>query len=442
MMRILTTFLLSITLLIGCLTPRQSPESAKEDLPAGHFQKNFFRHHDYTYVDHIRSVKLHKEGFALSMPVIRLGSSDKLLLRFDDLEGGVKQYHYRITHCDANWKRSGLSPSQYSRGHKTGLIESYDFSYNTLESFTHYWLRFPGSDAAIPTVSGNYIITVFEVGQEDNPILSRRFMVFETGAEIDAQVVQATPPEKRRTHQQLDFTINVRNLNINNPERNLKVMVMQNQRWDKMVTGIQPRVIRSDFLDYRHTQAAIFSGTNEFRHFDTRSLRRPNPSIASIDREGTRFQVFLNHDHDRTMQTYVRKGDINGKYYITSREVNREKELEADYTWVHFFLHWPQPIEHGSVYLMGELSNWQFKEETRMRYDKERGGYHCSLYLKQGYYNYHYVLLPNHSQQGNAAYFEGQHAQTENDYTIFVYYRRDGGLYDKLVGIDHINTTE
>lgn len=434
--------LLAITILFSCDAVERATVHPETDTPPGHFQEDFFRYHDYTYADYIRSVMLHKEGFALSMPVIRLGSKDKLLLRFDDLDGGVKQYHYQIIHCDANWRRSTLTKAQYNQGHETGLIENYEFSYNTLESFTHYWLRFPGNDAATPTVSGNYIITVFEAGQQDKPILSRRFMVFETGVDIDAQVVQATPPNKRQTHQQLDFTISTGNLKINNPERNLKVMVMQNQRWDNIIENIQPRNIRNDFLDYRHTEAVIFSGTNEFRSFDIRSLRRSSPRISSIDREGPRLQVFLQPDYSRAMQPYVRKGDLNGKFYIVSYDVNREKELESDYALVHFFLPWPDPIAHGSVYIMGEISNWQFQEKTRMRYDGESGGYRCSLYLKQGYYDYHYVLLPNNSQRGNAAYFEGEHAQAENDYTIFVYYRRDGGLYDKLVGVDHINSTE
>ncbi|MBD98356.1 MAG: hypothetical protein CMO34_00800 [Verrucomicrobia bacterium] len=60
--------------------------------------------------------------------------------------------------------------------------------------------------------------------------------------------------------------------------------------------------------------------------------------------------------------------------------------------------------------------------------------------LKQGYYNYQYVFLPKGSEKGDEAMVEGTHAEAENDYYFFVYHRKIGEIYDRLIGFDVKNS--
>ena len=71
---------------------------------------------DDGYLDYIASGKFHHRGLPVSMPIIDLGSSGKLDLSFDDLEGGEKDFNYRIIHCDKNWNPSNLDEYDYIEG--------------------------------------------------------------------------------------------------------------------------------------------------------------------------------------------------------------------------------------------------------------------------------------------------------------------------------------
>ncbi|MFO8054594.1 MAG: DUF5103 domain-containing protein [Bacteroidales bacterium] len=434
----LLVFILLATACSSLYHTTETPE--QEENQAGYYNEDYMRFHDFTYRENIKTARLHKAGFALSMPAIRLGSDDHLVLSFDDLDADIKQYHYELIHCDANWKRSDLNKHQYSEGFETGNIDNYDFSYNTVEDFTNYTLRFPKENEPRPTISGNYIIKVFLSGNREQAVITQRFMVFESKVSITAEITKATPASRRYTHQEVNFSIQYDGYSVVNPEENIKVMIMKNQRWDKMLRNIKPRSIRSGELDYHYDGKLVFSGLNEFRFFDTRSLKHQAPRIEKLYHDSIENHVKIKPDRPKTFENYTSVEDINGKFYITSYDVNREKALESDYTWVHLSLLYNNPMEEGSVYVIGAMSNWQFLEKNKMKYNHDSKRYESSLYLKQGYYNYHYVFLPNNSDRGDASIFEGQHYETENNYTIFVYHRPPGGLYDKLIAVERINS--
>jgi hypothetical protein len=73
-----------------------------------------------------------------------------------------------------------------------------------------------------------------------------------------------------------------------------------------------------------------------------------------------------------------------------------------------------------------------------MKYNFEQKAYECRIQLKQGYYNYQYVTI----EKGKLdfTYIEGNHAITENSYTILVYYHDFRGGYDRLIGHNVIST--
>jgi hypothetical protein len=102
---------------------------------------------------------------------------------------------------------------------------------------------------------------------------------------------------------------------------------------------------------------------------------------------------------------------------------------------VHFTLPWDDPGIQGSIYLNGELTDYQFNEACKMTYSFERKAFEKSLLLKQGSYNYRYLFVPTGSTRGQTGLVEGDFYETENEYRIMVYHRPVGGRYDKLVGM-------
>ena len=69
-----------------------------------------------------------------------------------------------------------------------------------------------------------------------------------------------------------------------------------------------------------------------------------------------------------------------------------------------------------------------------MTYSSESGLYETAFKLKQGFYNYKYVLV---DAKGNLdeGVIDGNFYQTENNYKVLVYYRDLGARYDLLIGI-------
>ena len=66
------------------------------------------------------------------------------------------------------------------------------------------------------------------------------------------------------------------------------------------------------------------------------------------------------------------------------------------------------------------------------------GIYEGVILLKQGFYNYKYVIREREIINHNG--ISGSHALTENDYLVFAYYRDIGAEYDSLIGVGKCNS--
>ncbi|MDR4987617.1 MAG: DUF5103 domain-containing protein [Bacteroidales bacterium] len=400
--------------------------------------KDFFLYGDFIHKNNIRTVLFSQKDFELSDPIIRLNSNDKLILRFDDLDADYKHYSYTIIHCDADWSVSDLRIYDYIDGFYEDEIRDFRFSINTRAPFTHYYLEFPNHNMR-PLRSGNYILKVFVNGDPNHVAFTRRFMVLEERLSIQGHVQQANLVRYRDRKQQLLFSINPGNYRITNPYRDLKVVITQNGRWDNAIQDLMPRTIQGNTLLYDHEDKTLFEGGNEFRRFDIRSLRSLSERLQDITSSRRHWDVFLTPDHRRVFHRYVSDDDINGRFMIETRDA-RDKHLEGDYAWVHFKLPMDAPPDKGYLYVMGALTDWHLSEESKMNYNYGEKAYELSLLLKQGYYNYMYAYVEKEEGPVDVMFAEGSHSQTENDYSIFVYHREPGDLYDRLVGFMRMNS--
>jgi hypothetical protein len=74
-----------------------------------------------------------------------------------------------------------------------------------------------------------------------------------------------------------------------------------------------------------------------------------------------------------------------------------------------------------------------------MTYDNTIKRYSGKLLLKQGFYNYLYVTANKDGIINNHA-IEGSFYQTENDYSVIVYYKPIGSRYDQVIGYGKTNS--
>ncbi len=393
------------------------------------------------YDGNIKTVQFYKEGFEMSAPVIQLHSSEQLVLAFDELgQEELKVFRYTIIHCESDWATTeSLLVTDYIEGLQEGRIEDYAYSANTTVPYIHYRLVFPGSDVA-PKISGNYILKVY-LDDPGNVVLTRRFWVMEpTSFGVVGNVHQATNPGDRDSKQEVDFTIMLNGIRLMNPVEDVKVLITQNDRTDNEIRNLKPRFVRTESLDYSYDEENTFNGGNEFRTVDFKSLVYQTERIKTIQYDRTGYHVYLLDDLPRPAKNYISEKDINGRMYIKNEDHATNSDIEADYAWVYFRLPVKTIFVGGQVYILGELTDWQISDSSRMDYDAEGKCYTKRLFLKQGLYNYIYVVRDNKTGKTDESPIEGSHWETENEYTIWVYFRPAGAQTDRLVAVQNLSS--
>ena len=400
-----------------------------------YFTENYRRYEDFVYVENIKSVVLEQEGLRLSEPILQLGSDERLLLKFDDLDADNKYYSYTLIHCNADWTPSNILQSDYLQGFTEDRITDYKSSFNTIQSFTHYQLLIPGREVR-PILSGNYLVKVYPEGEPDKPVITRRMMVVEPRTVIDAHVHQATTVQDRDSKQEVDFTISYQGLQVSNPFDDIKVVIKQNGRWDNAVTGLKPLFLKDNLLDYSYDGENSFNGGNEFRTFDTRTLRILTQNVKEILKGNDGFTIVLMPAESRSYKRYAVENDINGRFLIRNQD-GRDDDLEGEYLRVKFTLK-HDILTDGNFYVFGSLSDWRCGPPNKMSYNYDEGTYEALLYLKQGYYDYVFGFLKDGAQFCDETIAEGSHYETVNEYTILAYHRPTGTRADKLVGVKKV----
>lgn len=383
------------------------------------------------YDDKIATVILQKDiDIYDPLPLINMQSGEKLQLSFDMLDPTNEFFNYSFIHCDRNWQPSDLQPMEYVSGQTMGEITDFRFSTNTFTRYTHYALKFPTTDMRI-TKSGNYIIKVYRNFDEEDVLLTRRFMVIDKQTKMRANVRAATLAEKRFTHQEVDFYIDYTGYQIPNPFLDVNVTILQNNSWNNAIYNLKPLFVNGNELSFNYEDKNLFPGTNEFRFFDIRSLRFFSNNVIKKYTDSVQNGV-LRPEESRGHLSYVRWIDYNGKRVILNDDGVNIVE-DGDYAMIHFYLKSNDLSDQGEVYVYGELSDWQLQEKFKMKYFPDFNMYGVSTLLKQSYYNYHFVLK---DKDGNLDYTftEGNHQETENDYTILMYHKNVFLGYDELIG--------
>jgi hypothetical protein len=384
------------------------------------------------YEDKINSVRLFRQGDELSMPVIRLGTNDQLTLLFDDFNTEVSDYVVSFIHCTPDWKSTGLDYLEYINGIDNQYILDYDYSGPTKQRYVQYRFNFPNEDAQF-RFSGNYLLLVYRNENRSDLILSRRFMVAENRIGAQVQIRNATKAEDYRRRQEVDFVLYTKGYDLTNIYENLDVQLMQNGRWDNRITGLKPLFIKEDELDFDYDGENTFEGGNEYRLFDTRLSTLSGQMVGrSFVRNDTNI-VFLQMGERRNIKAYRDAPDLNGRVVNDVFDDRYDSSTDMDYHLVYFSLSQPYEIPNGKVYLIGEFTGNEIQDKYQMSYDPEKQIYFGTAYLKQGYYNYLWVFVPDGEEGGLQQKLEGTHASTENMYSLLVYHKNIHEDHHRLI---------
>ncbi|MET0637550.1 MAG: DUF5103 domain-containing protein [Chitinophagaceae bacterium] len=398
---------------------------------------------DQVYDPQIHTVTLTRSGDPLSYPIMTLNAGDQLQLDFDDLRGGYRNLYYTFVLCNADWSVSNLPSFDFIRGFQSTRITSYRNSSISEIPYTHYQASVPDR-SSIPSRSGNYLLKVFNNNDTSDLLFTKRFLVVDSRVSIAAQIKQPFNSLYFQTDQRVQVIVNTANARINTlSPQDLKVVVLQNNIWSTSVLVDRPGIYRGNYFEYNDDLTSFPSG-REWRWIDLRSLRLLSDRMDRIVDTAGRTDVYIKTESPRSQQVYFYYRDQNGRYVIENSDGNNP-QWQSDYAYVHFTFVPPggQAFGGKDVYVFGELTNYKTDDQSRMIYNNEKGWYESTLLLKQGYYNYSYVVTDSRNPVINRYSLigtEGNFTSTENVYTVLVYYRGFGSRSDELLGYTTVSS--
>jgi len=383
---------------------------------------------------HIRTIQFSGNTSQSELPIIELGQ--RIQLSFDDINGNEADYYYKIEHFDFDWTPSDLSKGEYLDGFDDVRIEFFENSFNTLQIFTHYSVNIPNRETRAIQKSGNYLLSVFD--DDGYIVFSRKFMVLERDLSVAVEIRRARSIKHIQEQQVVQFTIDSKDKLLINPKQNVKTVVLQNSNLKNAILDLKPLYTIGSELIYRYDQEAAFWGGNEFLTFDNKDIRSAVNGVRKVELNDL-YENFLYTNRERRSLPYTYNPDINGNFVVRNLFAQNQT-IEAEYVWMHFNLQYFEDLEDKEIHIYGNFNNWTIDETTYMRYNDKTDTYQNTRLFKQGFYNYKYVVVDRDGTIEPGA-ISGNFWETENEYTVLVYYRAPGQRFDRLLGIGIGNST-
>lgn len=383
--------------------------------------------------DQIFSVSFHREGFPLSIPFIYLSSDEHLELMFDDLSPLQRDFSWQLIHCNRFWEEEALSQQEYMEGFPDTRIYDIKTSSNTTVSYRNFRLIFPAENMQI-LLSGNYVLRIYFTDHPEQTVLTKRFFVSENSSVPEVFYKPADEPSAGGQSFEISWEAPAQK-NVN-PDH-FHLFALQNLRWQFEKELPEARSSGKKSFASCLPGECVFEGGNEYMNFDTKSRRYQSPRIKEMEFKAPYYHIYLYDDKVDSYSPYFFTEDINGNFLVENNETTEDRN-EADYMYIHFSLNAGQPFVDEDVYLYGALTNRNLADRYRMQYNFRSRRYEISLLLKQGYYNYEYILKP---EKGAPSYtLNGSHSETGNEYLFLLYYTDETRNYDRLLGLKVYNT--
>ena len=378
--------------------------------------------------DYIKTINFKSNTPETQLPILKLG--EYVVLEFDALNGEEADYYYKIELFNFDWTPSTLIKSEFLSGFDNQRIRDYENSLNTYQIFSHYKLTIPNQFTKGLLVSGNYMISVYN--DNDELQFSRKFMIYEDKTAVGVSVKRSRNIEFIEQKQRVELIITSNNIQLNNPTQTVKAVIIQNNNLNNVITNIKPQYTLGNQLIYRYDSETSFWAGNEFLFFENKDVRAANTGIQFIDLKDL-YHNYLYTNIPRAKMPYTYNPDINGNYLITNVDAD-DASIEADYVWIHFSLRGDDFLINKNVHIYGNFNNYAIDDSTRMIFDEVNNRFINTMLLKQGFYNYKYIVVNDDGTVDDGA-VSGDFWQTENNYKVLVYYRDLGARYDKIIGL-------
>jgi hypothetical protein len=363
-----------------------------------------------------------------AVPIFKLG--DGFQFQFDDLFGNEANYYFEIVHCDYDWKPTDIPKTEYLKGFDGQRIQEYENSFNTLQIYSHYKLPIPNQFVQL-RISGNYILKILDENKE--VLFSRKFIVYEDLVTVPMEIRRARTANYLDYKHNIQFSVRSLAINFQNPLKNVKVVLFQNGQFNTAIKNIVPQYTIGNELIYKYDTQTQFWAGNEFLYFDNNDIRAAGNNVSRIDSSTGIYGANLYTNNARANYPYSVFPDVNGNFVV--RNIRGTKnEIEADYAWVYFSLSAPTFMKNKGIYITGMFNNYSLTPEYKMDFNAAKNIFEKAVLIKQGFTNFQYQIADDKGNIDAENAIDGNFWQTENDYTVLVYYRENNDRYERVIG--------
>ena len=385
------------------------------------------------FAQNIQSIQLFNPQTNDETPVINM--NQQLVLSFDDLTNSSTVYRYTLKHYDRNWQDDNLFFTEIANGSMNALLDQFQYSFNTIQAYTHYTLKFP-NDKIKPKISGNFEIIVYK-DSADKPLFTKRFSLFEDQVNLALNISRIADARNPIVNQRIEVQATSKGGDLTSNVNSMTLNVVQNNNQNMKINNLKPSSTLGSQILFQQ-MSIVFPGNNEFYYFDNKNMNMPADMVYETGLKDGVNNTYL-HPVWAYPLNYQYQPDVNGAFYYRRNDLGLERnaEREADYSWVHFSLD-SDPVEK-ELYVLGGFNDFKANKESQMIYDAEQKKYVAKIFLKQGFYNY---VLATREANGSLNFGEvnGNFWQTENLYQAFLYYKPFGRNYDGLLGYGEFRT--
>lgn len=408
-------------LLLLALTISATVASAARDTSTAIFSPRF------------RTLKVENPDNFMAPPCIVLGSDDRLTLSFDEIADDASMLRARLVHCNSDWQPSSLVDSEFVDGFNEVAVEDYAFSRATLVHYVNYLITIP-SYGLTPTRSGNYLLQVFDEGDPDTILLQARFVVTEQAVSLSGMATSRTDRGYNSEWIALELEVDAPLPEIRNLYSDILVTVTPDGNDAETVSLPNPQRVEGHRLYFAHLPQLTFPAGKEWRRFETVRADHPGLHTDSVRIAGNLYNAYLSPDFPRLGHAYDFDRTQYGRFMV--REYNStDSSIGADYVVVNFALDYT-PQQGEAIYLDGEFaSTFAFSPESlRLHPDPASGLLKAAVPLKQGSYNYRYVVKgPDGSS--SPAPIDGNSYETSKEFTVTIYHRSPMERADRVLGV-------
>ena len=372
----------------------------------------------------VRSVQLYRtsgqsDGFfeagvgnETQFPMLTLRSAEVLQLEFDLMESSGRPLSVYFYHADKDWQRD-LHPAEYLGTFQRDDLINYTPSRATDVAYTHYVYQFPGPSISF-LLSGNYILRVSEQGREDDALFERPFFISEQATNLQMGIESMMLGQGGFSSIQ-PAALFIPPPGIDGNVFDYTVCFVRNGRFEAPRCSEQPSLIQQPALRFYLEPSQAFEPITADYFLDLSALRVGN-RISRIDFNEAPYYVTLEPDYARF------PGEpfapiLNGQTVISSVVTDvANPDVAAQYVNVRFS-YVPDSGRQigGDVIVTGSFNGWQIDPLNELAWDSDTNSYSGELLLKQGYYDYRYIISSDQMPRGTVP-------RPENLYIAMVYF--------------------